>query len=695
MLRRLSSVLAGISAIAATLLVIGSAAPAGASPSQPSAVGLLALRNGDIAAGDASRYGVVVMNAWESGRIPALKAANPGLEVLVYKDMSSTRSYAVRNGVDDAKLPTGVGYAFAERANPGWFLSDSNGQRVEWSGYAGHWWMNVGDASYQDAWLAGVQAELSAGGWDGVMVDNTMDSMQYYLPSGRSIPQYPNDTAYSAATESFLAKVGPALKSSGFAVVPNLGGNFVDTAKYRRWVTYSSGALREHYGRWGSDGNGLILTDWAWSHQLEQQEIVQSTGGAYIAVPYGKTSDVAFQRYVRSSFLMGWDGRSGGLLYTPPSAGVDPWSSEWTADVGVPTAARQAVGAAWKRTYSAGVVVVNPSGSTTVTVPLGGTFVGPDGALVSSVTLAPASGLVLGTVGGATTVPFTAPSPIVTASPAAPAPAASAASPASAGPVVTGGSPTPDGRGYWVLGADGGVFSYGRAAFYGSLPGLGIRNRAVTLAATPSGNGYWLLGGDGGIFAFGDAGFFGSVPGLGLSSVTALDLQPTPSGNGYWILGADGGIFTFGDAGFFGSVPGLGIRNGRAVKIVPTPSGNGYWILGADGGVFSFGDAAFFGSLPGLGVRNTSIAMTPTPSGKGYWVLGADGGIFTFGDAAFFGSVPGLGQKVPGVQMRATKTGGGYYVLSERGDVFAFGDAPGMGSPANLGIRGQDLAVTA
>jgi len=33
------------------------------------------------------------------------------------------------------------------------------------------------------------------------------------------------------------------------------------------------------------------------------------------------------------------------------------------------------------------------------------------------------------------------------------------------------------------------------------------------MAATPDGRGYWLVASDGGIFAFGDAAFFGSMAG--------------------------------------------------------------------------------------------------------------------------------------------------------------------------------------
>ena len=256
--------------------------------------------------------------------------------------------------------------------------------------------------------------------------------------------------------------------------------------------------------------------------------------------------------------------------------------------------------------------------------------------------------------------------------------------------------------GYWVLGADGGIFSFGDAEFFGSVPGLGLPSRVTTIRMEPveSQQGYWVLGADGGIFSFGDAEFFGSVPGLGLRGVTAVDLRATASGKGYWVLGADGGIFAFGDAPFFGSVPGVGIRT-EVRRIVPTPSGAGYWVLGADGGVFSFGDAEFFGSLPGLGLgRVPSVTMAPTPTGDGYWVLGADGGIFSFGDAAFFGSIPGFGLCAwpQGVDLVAAPSGGGYWILANDGSVWVYGDARHLGAVNALGLTSfaptVDLAAT-
>jgi len=43
--------------------------------------------------------------------------------------------------------------------------------------------------------------------------------------------------------------------------------------------------------------------------------------------------------------------------------------------------------------------------------------------------------------------------------------------------------PTPSGAGYWLTAADGGVFAFGTAPFYGSLPGSGVVVRNITAVA--------------------------------------------------------------------------------------------------------------------------------------------------------------------------------------------------------------------
>lgn len=59
--------------------------------------------------------------------------------------------------------------------------------------------------------------------------------------------------------------------------------------------------------------------------------------------------------------------------------------------------------------------------------------------------------------------------------------------------------------GYWLAGADGGIFAYGGAPFFGSMGGHPLNAPVVDLVATAAGDGYWLVAADGGIFAFGGA----------------------------------------------------------------------------------------------------------------------------------------------------------------------------------------------
>ncbi|MGC5204420.1 hypothetical protein ACPXA8_27965, partial [Klebsiella pneumoniae] len=72
---------------------------------------------------------------------------------------------------------------------------------------------------------------------------------------------------------------------------------------------------------------------------------------------------------------------------------------------------------------------------------------------------------------------------------------------------IVGMTPTADGKGYWLVASDGGIFSFGDAAFHGSTGGFRLNQPIVGMATTPSGAGYWLVASDGGIFSFGDAAF--------------------------------------------------------------------------------------------------------------------------------------------------------------------------------------------
>jgi hypothetical protein len=131
------------------------------------------------------------------------------------------------------------------------------------------------------------------------------------------------------------------------------------------------------------------------------------------------------------------------------------------------------------------------------------------------------------------------------------------------------------------------------------------------MAPTATGVGYWLVAADGGIFTFGDAVFRGGTGALKLKA-PIVGMATTPGGRGYWLAASDGGIFNFGDAPFAGSAGGLRLA-GPVVSIAAAPRGLGYWLVGADGGIFSYGEAGFAGSLGGLRLAAPIVTLAPRP----------------------------------------------------------------------------------
>ena len=247
-----------------------------------------------------------------------------------------------------------------------------------------------------------------------------------------------------------------------------------------------------------------------------------------------------------------------------------------------------------------------------------------------------------------------------------------------AGPAAAADAPPPNS-----------VSAFGSAPDYGPQ-GMTLNSPLVGMAARPTGAGYWLVAADGGIFSFGDASFFGSTGSLRLNK-PIVGMASTPSGNGYWLVAADGGIFAFGDAAFHGSTGSIHL-NQPVVGMTATPTGGGYWLVASDGGIFAFGDAAFFGSTGSIHLNQPVVGMASTTTGGGYWLVAADGGIFAFGNAPFFGSAGGGAVPAPITGMTADPGGNGYCMVARNGQVFAFG-VPDFGSGTDDGSLSRPATV--
>ena len=271
--------------------------------------------------------------------------------------------------------------------------------------------------------------------------------------------------------------------------------------------------------------------------------------------------------------------------------------------------------------------------------------------------------------------------------------------------VNASGAPAPPGslHGYWLVGSDGGIFTFGSALFHGSTGSLVLQRPVVGIVPTKDDGGYWLDASDGGVFAFGDTQFYGSIPGLGLhpagsglpNSLNApiVGMVPSNDDGGYFMVASDGGVFAFGDARFAGSCPGIGGCSGAAIAVMPDASGNGYWLVTKTGNVYTFGDASYYGAPGNTGSPVTSAVRTP--NGGGYWILTANGVVYPYGDAGNFGDAAGaFGGSNPAAAIFSTSDGGGYWIAGADGVVQQFGDAPFDGSMAGTHLNGSIIAAT-
>jgi predicted outer membrane repeat protein len=375
---------------------------------------------------------------------------------------------------------------------------------------------------------------------------------------------------------------------------------------------------------------------------------------------------------------------------TAPVTPPPPASGTVTLIQGNPITATVGNGAG----YLGQLTVINPDGTVTyveaTSADSGDVVVSSTGAISASSSLPPGTYVVSGTdfdtSGDTGAWSFT----LVVSSTATPTPAP---------PVVLSGP-----HGYWLVGSDGGIFSFGNAQFEGSAAGFGLVRPIVGISPTPDRLGYWLVASDGGVFNFGDAQnhYYGSLPGEGFTpagsggahalNAPIVGMVPTADDGGYFLVGGDGGVFTFGDAKYEGSCPGVGGCYGAAVAVAPDASGNGYWVFTTRGDVYAFGDAANYGQPGPQSVPVVSAVRTP--DGKGYWILFSNGAIASYGDAANLGApLGGLTTSNPAAAIFATSDGGGYWVATSNGSVYNYGDAPNDGGTTALHLNGPIIAA--
>ena len=268
--------------------------------------------------------------------------------------------------------------------------------------------------------------------------------------------------------------------------------------------------------------------------------------------------------------------------------------------------------------------------------------------------------------------------------------------PGPAGATCAAGVGSNTDNGYWLVGADGGIFTFGTAGFWGSDAGRHPGDPAVgmTMGAVPSGGGnssggYFVAHRSGEVDFFPSNGSGSPEPaaaaqaGLSVVGISANLAQP----DYYFMATADGRVLVGGGASSYGDASHLKL-DAPIVGIAASNAGHGYWLVGRDGGVFSFGAAAFHGSAVPLHLSSPVVGIIDTPDDGGYWLVTAAGGVYTFGDAQFYGAEAGQPLKAPVVGLMSSwPQYNGYWLVDSAGGVRPYGQAPSHGS-----MSGRPLA---
>ena len=351
---------------------------------------------------EARRRGLVAFNAWEGHYIPAFRAAgasNPQLKLYTYKCFSSTRSFDPGpNGETSGALL----YSWVSANHPDWFLT-RNGSRIQWSGFPGHYAMDIGNAAYQQACLNAIVTDAKKTGWDGVFLDNILYSLSQY--SVGPCDQYGTDTKFRAAYTSAVSVIGKGISGAGLLNMGNMAGIRVVPGL---WTTYLGAGLGGGFDEWfACFGDGAELTDYGNPPEGLQGQVEEIRMLKYGAKPYlpggfqsHSLTDTQSFRYSFAAWLLGV---SSAAFFSEEGSGggPPPWRTEYDWNFGGFTGRYKTLETSvYQRIFTQGMALVNAGASgSNVTVNLanahGTVYMDHDGVNRTSVSLPPKTGMAL------------------------------------------------------------------------------------------------------------------------------------------------------------------------------------------------------------------------------------------------------------------------------------------------------------
>lgn len=350
----------------------------------------------------AGRREIVILQPWQVDEMRKLKAADPGVQVLMYKNLGFVSS----SRHDSGRVASGISLSEAER-NPRWLLRDAADRPLASRSYHWLWAADVGDPAYQARWSEAVLGELGEAPWDGVFIDDVNSSLRYHVEDENRVEDAADD-AYGDAMAAALETIGPRIESTGRLVIANVCCEADTPGRWAQYLTHVSGAMAEQFVKWG-DGDASLETyawDWGpsgWETYIRMGEQAAARDKRFLAVTHSAADDGRALRYGLASYLLAAGPRSSFDFVSDYATPIWSGQFEVARALGMPRGARREVaGGAHLRAFDHGVAVVNPSrADVRVDLPRG-LYLDADRGLITEVELPSRTGAVLTSVDLAT-----------------------------------------------------------------------------------------------------------------------------------------------------------------------------------------------------------------------------------------------------------------------------------------------------
>lgn len=337
---------------------------------------------------DAQRFGVIVaVKSTYRSYVGPMKTANPSLLLLVYMN----GSYVGKN----------EGSSYPEA----WYAHDVNGAKIQSADW-GNYLMDVSNPDWIANRARACASLISYSGYDGCMIDMLglapLDpGYDTALPIDPATGQAWTGSDWLRGTSSLAAavraSVGPHLVfGNGFASGPRY---FNTSSPTRQLLSGVDGGIAEGWLRTAYAKITAFRSETAWRQDVDMLANAGSAGDSVLVLTKVWSSGTqaqkdAWHKYALASFFLGTDGTS--FFSFRYSSTDDPTTvTAWDSiDIGQPLGAYAKVGGVYRRDFTGGLALVNPTKKTYM-VALGASYVTLDGTVVTSVTLGPNTGEVL------------------------------------------------------------------------------------------------------------------------------------------------------------------------------------------------------------------------------------------------------------------------------------------------------------